>query len=293
MFHNQRRRQRAQEEAEAAGADFWVDTFSEPFRVQLGRYLYGNYHHSDAITILGRAQQLILDDEGLRSLTGARELNTAEDLARYLDSCPDAMVPTVIEAIGQSIDDYTRQVTQTSWQTNQIVKEQRDHYEEFVNERLLRHRIRYEFITGEMVEKNSLELHSEVVAPTLRLLGGRPGWEKVERAYQNALGELHGGSAPDAITDAGTALQEALEALGCKGNALGPLILDAKKRGLFASHDERLTRATEDVMQWVSADRSANGDAHHAISSSQEDAWLIVHIVGALIVRLANDSPRT
>lgn len=45
-------------------------------------------------------------------------------------------------------------------------------------------------------------------------------------------------------------------------------------------------------MQWVSAGRSTMGDAHHATSPLPEDAWLTVHIVGAIIVRLANQTPR-
>ena len=59
-----------------------------------------------------------------------------------------------------------------------------------------------------------------MVGPTLRLLAGRPGWEAVETAYQKALEEISDGEADDAITDAGTALQEALVLLGCEGNAL-------------------------------------------------------------------------
>jgi len=143
-----------------------------------------------------------------------------------------------------------------------------------------------------MIEKNSLELHTEVVAPTLRLLGGKNGWDSVETAYQDALAELHGGSPSDAITDAGAALQEALEAAGCTGNALGPLITDAKKRGLLGNHDSRMTHAIEDLMHWMSSDRSTMGDAHHATDAKPEDAWLTVHVVGALIIRLAASTSR-
>jgi hypothetical protein len=74
---------------------------------------------------------------------------------------------------------------------------------------------------------------------------------------------------------------------------LGPLIKDAKKRGLLAPHDARLDKAISDVMDWVSADRSESGEAHHVSGASVEDAWLIVHIVGSLILRMASGPPRS
>lgn len=84
-----------------------------------------------------------------------------------------------------------------------------------------------------------------------------------------------------------------LTAIGCIGNALGPLIKDAKKQGLLAPHDARLDQAITDVMEWVSADRSQSGEAHHVSNASVEDAWLIVHILGAVILRLASGPPRS
>jgi hypothetical protein len=109
----------------------------------------------------------------------------------------------------------------------------------------------------------------------------------------DAIKEIASGNADDAITDAGTALQETLTALGCNGNSLGPLIKDAKGHGLLAPHDARLDGAIADVMEWVSADRSQSGEAHHVSTATIEDAWLIVHIVGALILRLASGPPRS
>jgi hypothetical protein len=152
---------------------------------------------------------------------------------------------------------------------------------------LREHRISFELIEGEMVPLASQELHAEAVAPTLRLLSGRGGWEKVEAAYQDALRELADGKPADAITDAATALQEALVALGCKGNALGSLAKSARGKGLLAPHDVPMIDMVEKLIDWVSADRSAKGDAHQATQPSLEDGWLMVHIVGALILRLA------
>jgi len=143
-----------------------------------------------------------------------------------------------------------------------------------------------------MVERASQELHAEVVAPVLLLLSHRSGFEKVEAAYQDALREISAGHPADAITDAGTALQETLTTLGCRGNALGPLIADAQRNGLLAAHDSTLGEGIAKILKWVSADRSNKGDSHRASTPTTEDAWLVVHVVGALILRLVQGGTR-
>ena len=46
-------------------------------------------------------------------------------------------------------------------------------------------------------------------------------------------------------------------------------------------------------MHWVSADRSEMGDSHKAETTlTRDDAWLTVHVVGALILRLASEGGR-
>ena len=167
-----------------------------------------------------------------------------------------------------------------------------DYFASRVNQILREERVAFELIEGQMVDLESEELHAAVVAPTLRLLSGRADFEGVERTYQKAIMELAASHADDAITDAGTALQETLTVLGCSGNSLGPLITDARKRGLLAPHDAKLDQSISNIMVWVSADRSELGEAHHVSDATVEDAWLIVHIVGALILRLASGPPR-
>ncbi len=162
-----------------------------------------------------------------------------------------------------------------------------DDWAEAVSKIFNSHRIAYKFVDGEIIPLESEELHTEVIEPAIRLLHGRPDLGAAEDAYRKALREISDGDAPDAITDAGRALQATLTALGCTGNALGPLIKNARKRGLLAAHDETLAGSIEKALHWVSADRSEIGDAHQASSAVLDDAWLTVHIVGALIVRLA------
>jgi hypothetical protein len=75
--------------------------------------------------------------------------------------------------------------------------------------------------------------------------------------------------------------------VGAEGNALGPLISSAKKKGIFSGHDTALLDSVMRAMDWVSAERSEAGDSHNVTDSGERDAWLMVHVVGALIVWLA------
>lgn len=156
-----------------------------------------------------------------------------------------------------------------------------------VNVVLAEHRIAFKFVDGELIPFSSDELLQEVVEPALRLLVGER-FSGAHSAYLDALKEIGAGSPADAITDAGTALQECLVALGLKGNALGPLIKDAKKSGQLGSHDQTLTDGVEKFMHWAAADRSTTGDAHRISGAVTADAWLMVHVVGALMVRLVD-----
>lgn len=160
----------------------------------------------------------------------------------------------------------------------------------FVNEVLEDHRVAYRLVDGELVPIESDELHHAVIEPALGLLLGRE-YAAARSAYLSVVKEIPVDAA-DAITDAGTALQETLTALGCNGNALGPLIKSGRAQGLFAAHDQTLLDGMEKFLSWASADRSQTGDAHKVTDASRADAWLMVHIVGALIVRLVDPAPR-
>jgi hypothetical protein len=147
--------------------------------------------------------------------------------------------------------------------------------------------IAYQVVDMEVVPRSSMAMHADVVAPAISLLHGDPRLVKVEKAFHDALRELKpGGSPPDAITDAATALQEILSVLGCRGHSLGPMLDDARKKGLLGPHDSNLALGVERIGDWVSADRSERGDAHHVTAADGDDAWLAVHVVGALLLRL-------
>lgn len=142
-----------------------------------------------------------------------------------------------------------------------------------------------------MISFKSDELLHEAVEPTLRLLVGSK-YKAAHDSYLKALKEISQNEGADAITDAGTALQETLTSLGCKGNALGPLLKDARKAGLLAGHDQNLVDGILRFADWASADRSESGDAHKHSDATTADAWLMVHVVGALIVRLVDPVKR-
>lgn len=169
--------------------------------------------------------------------------------------------------------------------------EDRDLYEEVVNSILNEERIGHKFLDGELVAFQDDELMQGVVEPALKLLISRQ-FEGAQKSYREALEQISHEKAGNAITYAGTALQETLEALGCKGNALGALITDAKEKGLLGKRDTPLEDGVRRFLHWAASERNQNSDAHRYSEAPIEDAWLMVHIVGALIVRLTSGKPR-
>lgn len=282
------------ERREQEGVSFWTDKFSEETRNRLQLAMRnspgGTYH-----PLFEAATNLLLSDLGeLRLYPNGGDAGT--DLFRYLSECPDEHVPSVIEAFGQG---YVRQFRENA-QRRDFSEGIRpvdsslpidDLYVGEINRVLAEDRIAFEYLNGEMVPFSSRELHVEVVQPVLRLLA-TAGWEGVERSYQNALAELARWQGANAITDAGTALQEAFTFLGASGNQLGDLITSAKKLGIIASHDLPMLNTIDKACRWVSADRSNTGDTHNADEASNEDAWFTVHVVGAILLRLSSGEAR-
>lgn len=278
-LHARRARLRANAEAEAAGQVLWTDEFSRVARTRLW-------------TVLDAAATYTWDDSGLRNaiaedveflLRSQLGESLGSGASTYwfmvgsrLDDWDNDLVPSLIEAVLYVFHRRAEEPTYLVSEVNRILDEER---------------ISYDLIDGQMVEFESREMHVEVVAPMLRLLGGRSGWDAVEASYQTALREISEDPS-DAITDAGRALQEALELLGCSGNALGPLIRSARAKGVMAPHDSKLAEGIESIAHWVSADRSEKGDTHGASGATRDDAWLAVHVVGALVLPLASGSSR-
>jgi hypothetical protein len=284
VLHRRRKRleKLARREAEE-GASFWTSSFDETVRTKIVhafRDAAGGYDEDYA----SFARNLILRDEGLMYLTSPT-VNHTYDLLNFVMQCDDDFVPTVVEAMLTSFAKSSTSYGSRRWEAPAL-------FRDVIAVVLLEHRVNYDLIDDQMVEFSSREMHESVMVPTLTLLAGRTDLAAAEAAYRDALDEISKGKPGDAITDAGTALQETLLALGCSGNALGPLIKSAKGKGLLARHDSPLLDAVEKTMHWVSADRSESGDAHQVADASSDDAWFIVHIVGAVILRLAQGGPR-
>jgi hypothetical protein len=267
LFH-EREQQKEFERREREGQTVWTSEIPLPIRNRI-IYFLRDIGLTPAFLrdIYARTQKIMERRTGL-VLGGG--LFPAEDVVAYLANCEDKYFLSALEVFYISLEEMSH-----SWA---II------FETGATKIFTQERISYEMISGQIVPFSSRELHAEIVDPVLRLLGGLSGWEEVESTYQKALHEI-GIDPGDAITDAATALQVTLTKLGCKGNALGPLTQSAIRLGLLAPHDKHL-------LDWLSADRSSTGDAHKASKADPSDAWFIVHVAGALILRLANGNPR-
>ncbi|QZH58867.1 hypothetical protein K1X22_21815 [Mycolicibacterium farcinogenes] len=140
---------------------------------------------------------------------------------------------------------------------------------------------------SQLVPVESHELHHSVMVPALYLLESQARFAGAEKAYQKSLAELRNRDPGDAITDAATALSEVLKALGHEGAALGDQLKSAKKASLVRGADTPLTNV---IGRWVATQRN-NGEAHVADHEyTMSDAWMVVHVVGALVIRLAESA---
>jgi hypothetical protein len=282
MFFDRRRKLRELAEAEADGRSFWTTSFSPEVRTKIIFALSEAVAISPSYagTISDRAAYLIRMDQGWPALKlSAHEITN--NFLQFISKADEEYLPSVVEAIhlaGCQINE--------SEQSRYSHPFSPDKYTGEVNRALREHRVSFELIDGVMVPFQSREMHVEVVEPVLRLLRNGKQWDKSESAYRDALRELAEGHPDDAITDAARALQETLLALGCDGNALGPLLASARKKGMLGSHDAVMTDALAKIIDWVNADRTAMGDAHVATKANDQDAWFSVHVIGALILRL-------
>lgn len=276
MLFSRRKKAKELAERERRGETFWTSKVDDQVRTKVV-FAFDDAAPERVQGDLYRvAHGMLLRAHGVGRLTKGA-MSPYSDLRAYLGTCPDDMFPDVVEAMAT--------VLESAAGYGYEIRSPLARFTGMVNRVFMEHRVAYELIGVEMVPFESRELHVNVVAPTISLLAGRPDLVAVETAYQDALAELSNGKPSDAITDAGTALQCLLVALGCEGDALGSLIASAKKKGLVSPHDAKL-------LDWVSADRSQLGDSHHVTDATPDDAWLSVHVVGALALRLTSPQRR-
>jgi hypothetical protein len=162
---------------------------------------------------------------------------------------------------------------------------------EVVNDLLLHARVEWVFEDGKFQERGNSILHDEVVRPTTVFLDADPKFTPASGAFQTALTHLSENKPSVAITDAATAVQEFFRVLGAQGNSLSDQMNNAQKKGIITSNDRALLKPFAD---WLNGDRSDKGNAHYWREGdvSKSDAWLAIHVAGALMVRLSNEEPR-
>lgn len=162
---------------------------------------------------------------------------------------------------------------------------------EVVNDRLLHARVDWLFEDGRFQERGNYVMHSEVLRPATVLLADDPAFTTASAAFQSALTRLSKGETDVALTEAATSLQEFFRALGVDGNSVSDQLDNAQRAKVISGADRSLMKP---LIAWVNADRSDRGNAHRhrAGDVSKADAWLMMHVVGALMVRLSNREPR-
>lgn len=162
---------------------------------------------------------------------------------------------------------------------------------EVLNDRLLHARVDWSFEDGQFQERGNFVMHSEVLRPATILLADDPAFARASAAFQSALTKLSKGETEVALTEAATSLQEFFRALGVDGNSLSNQLDNAVNQKVVSGADRSLMKP---LIDWVNADRSNRGNAHHhrAGEVSKADAWLMMHVVGAVMVRLSNREPR-
>lgn len=257
-------------EREAAGESLWTEEIAEPVR----RKIAYAWEVTLKDSVAGRSAYFYKVLDAMFKIDGHdRYADRPEVLVRIGDT---DMFLTHLEAIRGALKESHYSL---------------DIFDGAVNKAFNAHRVSFRMVEGEVIPLSSDELHVHVVEPTLRLLVDSR-FDKAHAAYLKALKEISHSDPGDAITDAATALEETMKVLGCEGNSLGARIKDAVKKGLLGSHDQTLTAGLEKFMHWASADRSETGDGHKHSDAVLADAWLMVHIVGALIVRLVDPTGR-
>lgn len=238
------------------------------------------------LNLYGQDRHLVLRDAGLPSLAGYDR--TDIDVQHCFLQAEHDIAFSYLEAV--------RLVCSTGLESDYFVYPTNvaaalQEFDDTITTILRQHRISFELVGNEFVAFESREMHTAVVVPTLTLLSNG-AYREAEIAYQEALSEIGNEKPDDAITDAVRALEITLGTLGCAGNTLGKKLSEARKRNLLGDHDTQLTEAILKIGSWIAADRASKGDAHPGGSATIDDAWLIVHMVGALILRLSRTPTR-
>lgn len=286
LFRNRKRLAQLQK-AEAKGQSFWTEELDEQVRLKI-RYLVENLSDSIGTIFIETAQKITIEEEALVRLASEHRDSRYTDAIDGILTADTSVVLSLIEAL-MSLTNRVKPSRIQPYITPRNAARLGAALPVFIGKlsQILReHRIAFDIVERHFVPRQSRIMHENVIVPTLMLLVITKNMKMLRRLIEMTLSELHDGSPDDAITDASTALQEALSALRCEGNSLGPLANSAVVEEVIEPHDKKL-------IDWVSADRSTKGDAHSVSSALIEDAWLTVHVVGAIILRICGGPLRS
>jgi hypothetical protein len=279
---------------EPAGESLWTKTFSPEVRTKLLgiletwlRYIPPGHDYvtPEMIEQEARKRERMAQDKA----RWAQEVNLVLKLERGIELSSGTLTPDeLLERFRNATDEVIPAILEASIgianRANTPGVGQR------VKQVLETERIAYRLIDAQLVPFDSSQLQQSVVEPALRLLAGRRDLDEIERLYQDALREV-GSNPVSAITTAARALQGILTTIGYQGTSLSDQLRHAVGRGALVRHSAKFGDAIDAIAHWVNADRSETVDAPNLAKATTEDAWFVVHVVGALIVRLA-EGPR-
>jgi hypothetical protein len=168
-----------------------------------------------------------------------------------------------------------------------------DDMETRVNAAFVRHRFGYRLAKAQIRRIGSPAMDEAIVGPAL-VVTARPGWEKVDRSYRDALHHRRGGAGERgaAITDAHAALEAAMKAAGLKGDTLATLAKSFRNSGLVLPQMEGVPEMLDRLLKRSQSVRDSLSDAHGRDAGAQdapaEVVDLAIHWTGAFIVYLAD-----
>lgn len=158
-------------------------------------------------------------------------------------------------------------------------------FEVAINEIFQLDRNSYIFREGQIHKLSEQFSFENIIFPTMNLLNLKSDFLEVNNKFKEALEEIARNKPADAITDAGTTLQIYLNIKGFPGKVLSEQINVFKQSKVVSGVDLRLLNALIDCMNWISGIRNQKGDAHPGENVQLEDAWFVLRILGALILR--------
>lgn len=300
-FYQQRQRLIARQEAAARGeAPELSSSFPATTKTRLAFVLRdhapASFVHAFDIAMAATVDTVDAAMTGLLLREWGTDLDGKSALNFLQSSANDGQVLDIIEAwfpaTSGLLERLTNRIDEPPWRLTNPRATQADYeliassVRDRVNTILDEDDIAWQLHREVFIPRSSVAMHATIIEPVLALTSGNPGLMHVELAFGAALGEMRHGVPADAITDAGRALQETLVAVGARGNSIGSLLNDLRKKELITAYDSKLAEGIALIGEWVSADRSERGDAHREGDATRDDAWLAIRVSGALILRL-------